>query len=594
VPYAGRSSIAPLLPVSFMSPLLADSASAAGQSALEYGAILMGLFGGLALFLYGMDLMAAALKLIAGEGLRGVLARLTTNRFTGVAAGALVTAIIQSSSVTTVLVVGFISAGLMSLSQSVGVIMGANIGTTITAQIIAFKVTQYALALVALGFLLQLQTKRERLRQYGNLLLGLGLIFFGMHLMGEGTRPLQSYAPFIEAMKGMDSPWLGVLFGAAFTGLVQSSSATSGIVIVLAGQGFLSLPAGIALVFGANIGTCVTAVLAAIGKPAQARQAVLVHVLFNGLGVLLWFGFIPSLAEWAAALSPKAPGLEGTARLAAETPRQIANAHTLFNIGNTLILIGFTGPLARLAVRLIPPKGEEDLESGVPRFLEPLLLDTPSLALETVRCELGRLGAIVVRMTHGSLEAVIHGDIAALDKLVRQDEAVEQLHTAIVGYLGDLSKQPLTVRQAQQVSDFLATTNYLANIGDLVEINLVGAGRTRLLQQLHISGVTRTRLEEFHREVTANVARAIHAIVEDDRKAAEEVLAAKSRIAAYADDAEAHLSRRLTADAPQRQHLFRLESAVVEHLKRAFYLAKRIAKLVAEQSPPHQGNAPDS
>ncbi len=555
---------------------------AAGQPSLEYGTILMGLLGGLALFLYGMDLMAAALKLIAGEGLRGVLAKLTTNRFTGVAAGAFVTAVIQSSSVTTVLVVGFISAGLMSLSQSVGVIMGANIGTTITAQIIAFKVTKYALALVAMGFLLQFQSKRERLKQYGNLLLGLGLIFFGMHLMGEGTRPLQSYAPFIDMMKGMDSPWVGVLFGAVFTGLVQSSSATTGIVIVLAGQGFLSLPAGIALIFGANIGTCVTAALAAIGKNPEARRAVLVHVLFNVLGVALWFGFIPYLALWVTEFSPKAPQLEGAARLAAESPRQIANAHTLFNIGNTLVFIWFAGPLARLVTRLVPDRIEEELESGSPKFLEPLLLGTPSLALETVRRELGRLGAIIVRMTRSSLAAVVEGDAADLEKLVRQDEAVEQLHAAITGYLGELSKKELTNRQAHQVNDFLATTNYLANIGDLVEINLVGAGRARLLRNLRISDVTRIQLEEFHKEVAASVARAVHAIVQNDRTAAEEVLDAKARIAALAEEAEVHLSRRLTADAPQRQNLFRLESAVIEHLKRAFYLAKRIAKLVAE------------
>jgi phosphate:Na+ symporter len=553
----------------------------------------MGLLGGLALFLYGMDLMAAALKLIAGEGLRGVLAKLTTNRFTGVAAGAFVTAIIQSSSVTTVLVVGFISAGLMSLSQSVGVIMGANIGTTITAQIIAFKVTKYALALIAIGFLLQFQSKRERLKQYGNLFLGLGLIFFGMHLMGDGTRPLQSYTPFIDMMKGMDSPWLGVLFGALFTGLVQSSSATTGIVIVLAGQGFLSLPAGIALVFGANIGTCVTAGLAAIGKSAEARRAVLVHVLFNLLGVALWFGFIPYLSLWVTEFSPKTPQLEGAARLAAETPRQIANAHTLFNIGNTLVFIWFVGPLARFVTWLIPDRAGQELESGAPKFLEPLLLGTPSLALETVRREIGRLGAIIVRMTRSSMAAVVEGDAEDLEKLVRQDEAVEQLHAAITGYLGELSKRELTEHQAGQVNDFLATTNYLANIGDLVEINLVGAGRARLLRNLRISDVTRAQLEIFHKEVTASVARAVHAIVENDQVAAEEVLEAKSRIAALAEEAEVHLSRRLTADAPQRQNLFRLESAVIEHLKRAFYLAKRIAKLVAEASAREEESGAD-
>ena len=224
---------------------------------LEIGAIAMGLFGGLALFLFGMEQMTDALKAVAGGGMKKLLARLTTNRFKAAFAGAFVTAVIQSSSVTTVLVVGFISAGLLSLTQSIGIILGADIGTTITAQIIAFKITRYALVLVAIGFGLMFLAKQEKLRQYGTMLMGLGLIFFGMELMSQATHPLRSYQPFINLMRRMGNPLTGILIGTVFTSLVQSSSATIGVIIVLAGQGFITLEAGIALAFGANIGTCI-------------------------------------------------------------------------------------------------------------------------------------------------------------------------------------------------------------------------------------------------------------------------------------------------------------------------------------------------
>ncbi|MDA7888411.1 Na/Pi cotransporter family protein, partial [Akkermansiaceae bacterium] len=306
----------------------------------DLGLMIMSLLGGLALFLYGMEQMSGALKAIAGDGLRKLLSGLTKNRFMGVITGAFTTAVVQSSSVTTVLVVGFISAGLMTLTQSVGVIMGANIGTTITAQIVAFKVTKYALAIVAIGFSMIFISKQDKIRQVGTALMGLGLVFFGMGLMSNATNPLRDYQPFIDTMARMDNPFFGILVAAAFTALVQSSSATTGIVIVLALDGFISLEAGITLAFGANLGTCVTAILAAIGKSVEAKRAAAVHVIFNIIGVILWIGFIGQLADWVEAISPKYPNLEGGARLAKEVPRQIANAHTLFNVVNTIVLIG--------------------------------------------------------------------------------------------------------------------------------------------------------------------------------------------------------------------------------------------------------------
>jgi len=240
----------------------------------------MELFGGLALFLFGMEQMSDALKAAAGDQMKTLLSKLTKNRFSAAISGAFVTSVIQSSSVTTVLVVGFVSAGLMTMSQSIGVIMGANVGTTITAQIVAFKVEKAALLMIAIGFGMIFLSKKENVRQYGNMLMGLGLIFFGMGVTSEGMSPLRSYEPFINLMASMENPFFGILVAAVFTALVQSSSATTGIVIVMASQGFVTLPAGIALAFGANVGTCITAILASLGKPTEAKRASMVHVLF--------------------------------------------------------------------------------------------------------------------------------------------------------------------------------------------------------------------------------------------------------------------------------------------------------------------------
>ena len=550
---------------------------------LQLGSILMGLIGGLALFLFGLDQMSDALKLIAGDGMRKVLAKLTTNRFTGAIAGAFVTAIVQSSSVTTVLVVGFISAGLMSFAQSIGIIMGANIGTTITTQLIAFKITHYSLLLVAIGFFTLFCSKNEKLRHYGHMIMGLGLIFFGMHLMSDGTQPLRSYQPFVEMMQQMDNPLWAILLAAGFTALVQSSSATTGLVITLAAQGFISLDAGIALIFGSNIGTCITAILASIGKPREAARAAVVHVLFNVAGVAIWFAFIPQLAVFVSWISPSSPDLVGNARLAAETPRQIANAHSVFNVANTILMIWFTTPLAWLVERLVPERAVVESEFARPKYLDPILLQTPALAMDVVRMEMGRLGAAALHMMRGALDTVIHGSNQDIDALEDLDNNVDALHAAVITYLGRLAQENLSDRQSDQLHDYLAAANYIESIGDMIETNLVDAGRIRLQKNLKISQTTEDVLSALNKEVTRATERAIRAIVSNDQESAREVAEEKPEINRLAAVAEFHLSRRLSADEPNRLAMFRLESEMMEYLKRMYYFAKRIAKLVGEE-----------
>ncbi|MBT8203602.1 MAG: Na/Pi cotransporter family protein, partial [Acidimicrobiia bacterium] len=310
-------------------------AQAGAADPIDWVLLLSGLFGGLAIFLLGMDRMTESLRVVAGDRLRGVLLKLTSNRIMGILTGAGITAVIQSSSVTTVLVVGFISSGLMSFQQSLGVILGANIGTTITAQIIAFKVTSYALFAVAGGFAVTFLSKRGDRQALGAVVLGLGLVFFGMSLMGDAMSPLRTSDTFVDLMARLENPFLGVAVGAAFTALVQSSSATTGIVIVLAQQGLISLETGIALVLGANVGTSVTALLASIGKPREALRAGVAHALFNVGGAIIWLPFIGLLAD-------------AVQDIGGATARQVANAHTFFNVLNAFLVVGFIPAFARL------------------------------------------------------------------------------------------------------------------------------------------------------------------------------------------------------------------------------------------------------
>ncbi len=564
------------------------------MTSLPVGAILMGLFGGLALFLYGMELLTSALKRVAGARMTKLLSSLTTNRLRGVLAGTFVTATIQSSSVTTVLVIGFISAGLLSLAQSIPIIMGASIGTTITAQIVAFKVTQYSLLLVAVGFGMWTLARKEFLKQWGTTLMSLGLIFFGMELMKDATAPLRDYPPFIDAMKNLDNPLLAIAFGALFTALVQSSSATTGIIIVLASEGLISLDAGIPLVLGANIGTCITAALAAMGKPREAARAALVHVLFNTAGVVVWFFFIPWLADLVVWLSPVSEGLEGVARMQADTPRQIANAHTIFNVSTTLLFIGFTPAIARLVEALLPDRrlGEELPSSS--SYLDDLLVHTPSMALDLVRMELGRLGAAAHAMVLAAPEPVLGGTSADLDDLRAMDAEVDAQHGALVTYLGRLSMENLSEAQSHRLSEYLSTANHFESIGDLIETNLVDEGRARLEENLQFSPKTREVLARLHGLVEATVRKATEAVAADDKLAAQEILDAKAEIQELADEAEDQLARRLVASDPNRLGVYRVESEFIEAMKRIYYHAKRVAKLVVDEAATYapQGDAP--
>ncbi|MEN8204945.1 MAG: Na/Pi cotransporter family protein [Pseudomonadota bacterium] len=561
------------------APALALAASGA-PGEMEWWNMGMKLLGGLALFLFGMEQMADALKAVAGERMKVILAKLTTNRFMGAATGAFVTAIIQSSSVTTVLVVGFITAGLMSMSQSIGVIMGANIGTTITAQIVAFKVTKAALLMIAVGFGMLFFSKQEKIKNYGGMLMGLGMVFFGMSVMSEAMKPLRSYQPFLDLMTSMENPFVGILVAAAFTGLVQSSSATTGIVIVMATQGFITLQAGIALALGANIGTCVTAMLAAIGKPREAVRAAVVHVMFNVFGVLLWVGFIPYLAQFVTWLSPAHPELAGVDRLGAEAPRQIANAHTVFNVANTFIFIGLAGQFARLVEWLVPDRPMAEKMIARPKYLDDELLETPSLALDRVRLEAGHMGERVNKMLEKIMPAIMSGNRTTLKEIAKIDDEVDILYKHIIEYLGRISRNQLSEKQTRELVDLMEAINDLENIGDVIEKEMVYLGNQRIDKEVSISDMTQEVLNKLHGIVSTTAELSMDAVMKADQQAAQEVIAMKDDIARLIDSATMHQAKRLVADEPNRLEAYTIEMDLIEKLKRIYYFSKRMAKTV--------------
>ena len=561
-------------------------AAVPGGTSIDWLTLGMGLFGGLALFLAGLELLSKGMKLAAGETLKHVLSQLTTNRFLGALTGSFVTGVLNSSSVTTVLVVGFVTAGVMTLAQSVGVIMGANIGSTITAQILAFNVSQYALLPVAMGFFMIFAVKREGMKHYGMMLMGLGLVFYGMGIMSDGMNPLRNYEPFLGILKRMENPALGILAGAVFTGLVQSSAATVGIAIAMASEGLLSLPAGIALALGANIGTCVTALMAALGKPVEAVRAAVVHVMFNVMGVLIWIAFIPVLADIAVWISPSNPELEGTARMAAELPRQIANANTMFNVINTLIFIGFTAGFARLAERMVPEKPEPVGMIIEPKYLDNTVLQVPSLALERVRLELGRAGEITEQMLKDWPSAILNRDQKKLDEIAKRDDQVDILEAAILEYLSRIRQELLTEQESNDHQALMTMTITLENIADVIEIDLMDLAKQYFKIEHESSETTMRLLRGTYDAVVKAVSLTVQAIRDNDQTAAEEVMRMNNEIKRLSAEMLARKSERLGRKEPGYLAAARTDMSFIDKMNRIYSLTKRIAREVLPKELP--------
>lgn len=563
-------------------------------SNIDFIQLVMGLAGGLALFLLGLNQLTDALQSAAGDRLRTVLEKMTANRFTGIISGVFVTTLTQSSSVTTVLLVGFVSAGLMTLSQTIGIILGAGIASTFTAQIIAFKITQFSLALIAVGFAAScISKKRKTFKQLGLIVLALGLIFFGMAVMDAATDPVREWQPFLDLMIKLKNPWLGVLVGTVFTAVIQSSGATVGLLIVLAGNGLISLDAGIAITFGANIGTCATAILASLGKPREAHQVAIAHIAIKILGVALWVSFIPQLAELVRWFSPQYTDLNAAARLAQETPRQIANAHTIFNIVNTLIMVWFVTPYAWLIEKLWPVREHEPDIPIKAKYLDESVLKTPSIALGRLRLETKRLGGYTLRDIDLAMRAALVSRDADLDQLAH-DQGVHSLHMQILNYIRLLARAELTDSQSRQLESLLRIGDYFVSMDEIARLNMVAIGRERIKYGIVCGGETKRRLSTLFDQTRHAVQLTKSAVDDNDPQVASKVAKMKQDIEHRSLDVMDHLTARLFADSPKRAETFRIESDCIAQAKRLYYYAKRIARIVLADDSGDDGGDDDT
>ena len=541
------------------------------------------LLGGLALFLYGMEKMTDGLKAAAGQQMNALLEKLTGNAVLGAITGAIVTAVIQSSSVTTVLVVGFVSAGIMTLVQSVGVIFGANVGTTVTAQIVAFNTTALAYPLIAVGFFMSFVWKQGVIRHYGAMLMGLGLIFYGMAAMGSAMAPLRTHEGFAELLQSLKNPVLGMLAGALFTALVQSSSATIGLSVVMATQGLLSLPAGIAILFGAKIGTGITAILAAIGKPRDAKRAAAVHVLFNVLGAVIWLPFIPQLAGLAEMVSPVAAHLEGVERLAEEVPRQIDNAATIWATANTVFFLPFAGLFATMAIRIIPDRSVEEKAVIRPLYLDDELIQVPSMALERARMELGHMAELIEGMLAKVRPAVSSGD---LGELSQQHEQVVVLREAVFRYLQHVGRAEFSDAEADEHARLVAAIGEIETMSAAISRELLPLAQNLAETNVTPSRETADLMARLFATIQASAQAALRALVAQDEAAARKVVASRDAILELTSGFYRLQAGRLATDDPDRLVKHRVQLEMLDRLRRLYSVAEHMAVSVLPRNLP--------
>ncbi len=441
--------------------------------------LLFGLMGGLGLFLFGMKVMSEGLQKVAGDRMRKILAALTSNRYVAAFVGLAVTAIIQSSSATTVMVVGFVNAGLMSLMQAIGVVLGANIGTTVTAQLIAFKITKYALPAIGIGVGLKMFSKQKRWAYIGEIILGFGILFYGLTVMKHAFDPVKHSEEFrhIFTMVG-DNHLLAVGVGALLTIIVQSSSATIGITLALASSGLLSFEGSMALILGENIGTTITANIAAIGANVAARRTAVSHFLFNVIGVaymLLLFPYFLHFVEW---ITPGNADFVVTTQQQAldlgvaigDKPyiaRHIANTHTLFNVLNVMVFLPIIGVLAKLSSKLVPG---EDVEVDYHlQYIDNRVLNTPPLALSQARAETNRMAQLSLECLDDTIEYMRTCDSHILEGLKQKEDLLDMLQREIINFLVAISQRPISQDVSREICSLMHMVNDLEKVGDYCE-----------------------------------------------------------------------------------------------------------------------------
>lgn len=456
----------------------------------------LSLFGGLALFLYGMQMMSNGLEAAAGNKMKSILEKLTSNRIKGVIVGAAITAVIQSSSATTVMVVGFVNSGLMTLQQAVWIIMGANIGTTITGQLIALDIGAIAPLFAILGVGAIMFSKNEKVHHISSIIAGLGILFIGMDMMGAAMEPLQESKAFINLMTQFSNPLLGILVGALFTAVIQSSSASVGILQALAATGMIPLSSAVYVLFGQNIGTCITAVLASIGTKVNARRTTVIHLMFNIIGTAI-FTVICMVTPYVALVESITPG---------DPVAQIANAHTIFNIVTTLILLPFGTYMAKAAEKILPDSKKADDEELRLRYIRPFdssyAVGNSAIAITQVKEEVDRMLDMVSKNIVDSFNTLISYDEKARKKVIEREEYIDYLNKGISEYIVSLMSGEMNANDSRKINGYYAIISNLERIGDHAT-NIAGYADDMKKWDLKFSDMVLEELEEMKQQCVA-------------------------------------------------------------------------------------------
>ena len=450
---------------------------------------ILSLFGGLALFLYGMQMMSNGLEAAAGNKMKSILEKLTSNRIKGVLVGAAITAVIQSSSATTVMVVGFVNSGLMTLQQAVWIIMGANIGTTITGQLIALDIGAIAPLFAILGVGAIMFSKNEKVHHISSIVAGLGILFIGMDMMGAAMEPLQESEAFINLMTQFSNPLIGILVGAVFTAVIQSSSASVGILQALAATGMIPLSGAVYVLFGQNIGTCITAVLASIGTKVNARRTTIIHLMFNIIGTAI-FTVICMVTPYVGFIESLTPG---------DPVSQIANAHTIFNIVTTLLLLPFGTYMAKAAA------DDEDLRL---RYIRPFdsnyAVGNSAIAISQVKDEVNRMMEMVSKNIEDAYNTLIKYDSESRKKVKEREEYIDYLNKGISEYIVSLMSSEMNANDSRKINGYYAIISNLERIGDHA-INIAEYADDMKKWDLKFSDMVLEELEDMKKQCVAAV-----------------------------------------------------------------------------------------
>lgn len=529
----------------------------------------IGVFGGLGLFLFGMTMMGTALQKVAGNKMERIIELLTRNRFIAVLVGMFVTAIIQSSSVTTVMVVGFVNAGIMKLTQAVGIIMGANIGTTITGQLVSFDLEKFAPLTIGVGVFVWLITKDDRKKNIAEIFIGFGILFLGMEFLKDSLKPLREIQAFKDIMVSFGStPILGILAGFMLTLMVQSSSASMGILIALASQGLMPLSSAMPILYGENIGTCTTALISSIGASRNAKRAAIIHLAFNIIGTLLFMIVLTKPIAYIVTL------LDPT-----DVARQIANAHTMFNIINVVIQFPFAMFLIKIAMKVIPDTGEAEKET-VTKYLDERILETPSIALRNTIREQIHMANVSNRSLKSAMNGFFERDISKVKQTFETEKEVNKLEKAITEYLVKLSNRQLSDKDRKLVDGLFNNINDIERIGDHAD-NIAEIALDALEKRLPFSEESHAELQELYDQASLAFSKAMESMVTGNLETIQQVFDIENEV----DKLEkicrrGHIDRLNNHECNAESGILYLD--IVSNLERISDLSANLAKVVQD------------